>query len=564
MKIVFLAVNCSYSHTSLAAWCLRAVVDASVFDWHTVEVTVKDDPDKVLAQLIAAKPDVVAATLYLFNHEFVARLLRAVRTACPDCRIVVGGPECLGPNDALVGAGGVADVAVRGEGERAFPELLERWRLGQAWGDIPGLCWHSTEGGYRDNGMAHCVENFDEIPSVYARELVGFRKPFIQLETSRGCGNGCLFCTSRRTALRVHSEARVRQDLQAIADAGVRDVRIVDRTFNEERGRALMLIRLFRDEFTGLRFHLEIEPARFNQELADEFARAKPGQFHLEAGVQSLSPVVCETIERGATVARTQAGLKRLCSLSNIEVHVDLIAGLPGSRLVDIQNDLVAVMAFRPAEIQLERLKLLPGTPLAQEPARWGLQSNANPPYQVTQTAMMSVGDLQQSDRLSKLIDWFYNAKELHLYFADANAVDPAFLSRFEGWGRGRMAFDIRPSLESRFETLHGFLKEEIARGEATAVALAAILQRVCYRWFRLGFSARKGLCPAVSWKKEIPAGAVLVEGDPGAKVSQKWCVELDSPHLFCYGTGASGERAVVAVYRIRGDASNVAKIKVI
>jgi radical SAM superfamily enzyme YgiQ (UPF0313 family) len=523
------------------------MVDESVIDWKTLEITVKDSPSKIVEQLLEAKPDVVAATLYLFNHEFVAGILRSLRVVCPDCRIVVGGPECLGANGIIAGPGGLADVAIRGEGEMAFPALLECWRTGQSWDDLAGLCGIDSRGAFRDNGSAQLMDDFDSIPAFYARELVGFRKPFIQLETSRGCGNGCLFCTSRHTARRIHSESRVRGDLQAIVAAGVKDVRIVDRTFNEDRARALMLVRLFRDEFPMLRFHLEIEPARFNQELAGEFALAAPGRFHLEAGIQSLNPSVCAIIERGATVQRTREGLKRLCELQNLEVHVDLIAGLPGGKLSDILADLEAVMLFRPAEIQLERLKLLPGTPLAQEPSRWGLSSKATPPYQVLQTSALSSDDLQQSDRLSKLLDWYYNTTELHSYIADAVAIDSAFLGRFEEWGRGRMGFDVRPSLENRFKTLNMFLNEEIAR----RVGLESIVDRLCYRWFRLGYSARSGLRPAVPWKNEVPGDAVLVEGDAGAKVSRKWRVELSLPHLFCYGTGACGERAVVAVYRL-------------
>ena len=200
-------------------------------------------------------------------------------------------------------------------------------------------------------------------------------------------------------------------------------------------------------------------------------------------------------------------------------------------------------MVFRPAEIQLERLKLLPGTPLAGDPAHWGLISNAGPPYQVTRTATLSSEELGQSDRLSKLIDWYYNAKPLHRIFAEAVEIDPSFLVRFEVWSRDRMEFTVRPGLEARFQTIHAFLL-------TCDASLAVVAERLCYRWFRLGFSARNGLRPAVLWKNELPPEAVLVEGDAGAKVSRKWRVELHPPHLFCYGTGACGERAVVAVYR--------------
>ncbi|MEI8123014.1 MAG: cobalamin-dependent protein, partial [bacterium] len=125
MNITFLAVNCSYSHSSLASWRLHAAMRGDeVWRWNTVEVTVKDAPQSALEQVLACRPQVVAATLYLFNHDFVIGLLSQIRSKAADCLIVVGGPQCLGDNRAILRPEGPADAALRGEGEQAFPELL--------------------------------------------------------------------------------------------------------------------------------------------------------------------------------------------------------------------------------------------------------------------------------------------------------------------------------------------------------------------------------------------------------------------------------------------------------
>ena len=534
-SLVFLGVNASYSHSSLAAWRLQSVTDPQDWRWLTVEATPKDDPVKVVERVLEAAPDVVAATLYLFNRDYVMVVLRAVRAARPQCRIVVGGPECLGDTRGLRQPAGVADATLRGEGELAFPALLNRWREGKAWDDIPGL---------GDGTVAEAISDLDALPPLYASRLAGFDKPFIQLETSRGCSNGCLFCTSRKTPHRIHSLDRVRGDLTAIAAAGIREVRVLDRTFNEDSERAAALIRLFRDEFPGTRFHLEIDPARFGGALAGEFARAEPGRFHLEAGIQSLNPQVYGKIEREATVPRTLAGLTRLCGMKNLEIHVDLIAGLPGGTWADVVADVRVLMVLEPAEIQLERLKLLPGTPLAQDPARWELEASSVPPYAVTRTGGMSAGELDRADRLSRVIDRFYNVPALRPVMAEAVRLDPEFLEAIESAEGLGLDTDGCQNLEDRFLALDRRLA---ARPER----FGTLLHRLRYTWFRLGFSARLGPIPATAWKAPIPATAELVEGDGAAPVARVWRVDLEAPYLFCYGTDPRGARTVVAVYRL-------------
>ena len=595
-RIVFLAVNSSYSHSSLAAWCLRACADRATWDWRTVEATIHEDPAAVFERVRAAEPDVLAATLYLFTRPYVTPILRRLKQAAHGCRVIVGGPECLGDNrrlvagdsqdglrreglrpfppfyktpyskqtvgreglstrnlpaasgqDAnsrLVAGARVADVAVRGEGEIALRQWLEAIGEPARWPSVAGLCG-TLDGVYFDGGTAAAVESLDDIPPFYEEALAaGFSRPFVQLETSRGCSNGCLFCTSRHTRLRYKSLERVRGDLAAIRNAGIPEVRVVDRTFNETEGRALELIRLFRDEFPVLRFHLELEPARVSDALIRELAEA-PGRFHVEAGVQSLSPTVYSNVERAATCARTLAGVGRLCAVQGLATHVDLVAGLPGSSLGQVRADIRGVMDLRPDEIQLERLKLLPGTPLAETPERWGLTAAPEPPYPVLGTPDLSPEDLCRVDRWSRLLDRYYNVPVLRPLVAEAARAEPDFLERFDEWTRSKSDGDEAcPSLEQRFRILDGYLS---SRG-------SELRHRLRYLWLKLGFSARRGLVPAAPWKKPIPDEAVLVEGDAGAAVARVWRAPLERPYLFCIGAGANGARAVVAVYGLPRD----------
>ena len=74
-----------------------------------------------------------------------------------------------------------------------------------------------------------------------------------------------------------------------------------------------------------------------------------------------------------------------------METHADLIAGLPLYHLSEIFEDVRTLAEYGAGEIQLESLKLLPGTEMRRRAEELGIQYSPLPPYfsrRVTDSAL--------------------------------------------------------------------------------------------------------------------------------------------------------------------------------
>ena len=506
MRICYLNINASYSHSSLALPLLHAASEAQFpCAWTSVRGTIKDDANALAADVVAREPDVVLATGYLFNHTILIRTLRRVHALRRDCCILLGGPEFLGHNEAFLKRESFITAVFRGEGEDALPQILRTLHERSTWSTIAGMCWIDEEGVYRDNGKAQLdAHRWHQLPPPTASSFFDWSKPFIQLETSRGCAQMCSFCTSYRTgAARWLPQDRVCDILQEARAHGVREIRVLDRTFNASPRGALERLLLFCEAFGELRFHLEIHPAFLTDELKAAFVAAPPGLLHLEVGLQTTHPEALVASGRAGSPERNWAGLAFLCGCPNLDVHVDLIGGLPRLPLAHLAGDLSAISKLKPAEIQLEILKVLPGTPVEADARKYGLVYAPDPPYEVLETPEMSVQDVQTVMHLSRIVDRYYNTPVLQPAVIAAVEGLPDFYMAFLGFLRQETDLRSPLSLERRALLLHRFLCET----HSTAA------EGVAYLWIRAGLSPERAPGKTCRWKDPIPDAAVLVEG---------------------------------------------------
>ena len=496
MKLLWLDLNSSYAHSSLALPALHAqVADDTTIEWCVVSATINENTGSVVNQIYRHQPDIIAATNWLFNHEQLLHIVSRAKALLPHCCIILGGPEFLGDNAAFLYKNKFVSGVFRGEGEEVFPLWLKVWNHSkEEWQSITGLCYLDENNQYQDNGIAR-VMNFSQLISPEKSRFFNWSKPFVQLETTRGCFNTCAFCVSggEKPVRTIPLEA-IRGRLNDIHRHGIKNVRVLDRTFNYNNKRAKELLDLFRN-YPDICFHLEIHPALLSEELKQELSALPKGLLHLEAGIQSLKEPVLQQSRRIGKLSDALEGLKYLCSLKNMETHADLIAGLPLYHLSEIFEDVRTLAEYGAGEIQLESLKLLPGTEMRRRAEELGIQYSPLPPYEVLQTREISVDELQTAHYLSRMLDGFYNTSTWQSITRTLILENPSFLHEFLNHLVQTDVIDTPLSLEKRGLILYDFCKNHYPD----------YLTQVSIAWIEAGMSLKKTPAERVRTKRQVP-----------------------------------------------------------
>lgn len=495
MKILWIDLNCSYAHSSLALPALHAqLAQRKNIEWNVVRTTTGESAGIAVDAVYAHKPDVIAATAWLFTHEHLLHIIGRLKALMPEATVILGGPEFLGDNKEYMLRHHEVDAVLRGEGEESFAKWIDVWNRREQWSDISGLCYIDNNGHYHDGGTARVME-FDKLMPPEESQLFCWEKPFVQIETTRGCFNSCAFCVSSMgDPMRSLTIEKIRQRLDRIKERGIRDVRILDRTFNYNLRQAMALINLFAEYHPHMRFHLEIHPALLPQPLRELLATMPKGLLHLEAGIQSLRQEVLDSSKRKGTLEQALDGLRFLCSLDNLVTHADLIAGLPHYSLQQIYEDIKTLARYRAGEIQLESLKLLPGTAMRRDAKALGIRFSPLPPYEVLQTESIGSSELQETRRLSRLLDAYYNTAAWQGVTRKLITTEEDFLIRFLEYLTKHNYIDQPMSLERRGELLYLFCMDNYA-SHALAVTEA---------WIEAGMSMRKRPAEKVKSGKAI------------------------------------------------------------
>lgn len=409
MRVLLTTLNSKFIHSNLALRYLKASLKHLPLTLIMDEFTINDHLERVVGDIYRHKPDIIALSCYIWNIRETLMVVESIKKVIPDSVVVLGGPEVSYDSVSLLEENTEVDVIVKGEGEITFPFLIERLMNNKPLDDVEGITYRKA-GTIIENRDRTPLSDLDALPFPYEEGFQDLDNRIVYYETTRGCPFQCQYCLSSiNPGVRYLSLDRVKKDIKTFIDAGIPQVKLVDRTFNCNPKRARDIFRMIMEMGGNTNFHFEICGDLLDDETLDLLKDAPPGLFQFEIGVQSTRVETLEAIRRKTDFDKLSERVKILKGYRNIHLHLDLIAGLPGENYLSFQRSFNDVYKLKPDRLQLGFLKLLKGSGIRKDAEIWEYKYLSQPPYEVLENRDISYGEILMLKDVEDLVERYYN-----------------------------------------------------------------------------------------------------------------------------------------------------------
>lgn len=442
MKILLTTLNAKFVHTSLALWSLYQFCRSGFPGLKFREFNINQDLAWVFGEIYMEKADLVGFSCNIWNIEQTLIITKRLKALAPQTTIILGGPEVWTEPEQILSENPQLDLIVIGEGEYTFKELLEEYSKGsRQWEKISGLAFRQGESFVRTPARKF-IADLNLLPFPYPEDLAEFRRKLVYYETSRGCPNHCQYCLSaNERGVRFLGLDRVKAELLKFINAGIAQVKLVDRSFNCDIKRAKEIWGFLLEHQGSTNFHFEIAGDLLDDESIDILSNAPRGLFQFEIGVQSTNEETLRLITRHMDFEKLRRQVSRLHRKSKVFIHLDLIAGLPGEDYHSFSGSFNDNLLIEPDRLQLGFLKLLKGSGLRERATEFGYYFMEETPYEVLANRWMTYEELWRLKTIEDLLERYYNSGRFKTIFRYLLALTDnpfKFFEDFAQWWKER------------------------------------------------------------------------------------------------------------------------------
>jgi ribosomal peptide maturation radical SAM protein 1 len=304
--------------------------------------------ERLADEITATDCEVVGLSTTFKQNVAALALARALKRRRPEVIVVMGGANCDGPQGAALHRNfPFVDFVVRGEGEQAFPDLLDAIAEERTFDSVDGLCWR--DGGRpivnRDRTDLYPIEdvpspNFDAYFEALPRSVCGkFVSPKLPLESSRGCWWGekhhCTFCGLNGMTMKFRSKSPQKfwsELSSAIGRYKTLDLTLADNIIDMEYFHSILPWLSASGWDLSVAYEVKSNLTRENID-----ALHGAGINHIQPGIENLSTHVLKLMDKGIGGCQNVFTLRE-CAEVGVAVNWNYLYGFPGETETDYRN----------------------------------------------------------------------------------------------------------------------------------------------------------------------------------------------------------------------------------
>jgi radical SAM superfamily enzyme YgiQ (UPF0313 family) len=363
LRIQLVQVNFTYGNNAFlpySAGLLQAYVQScpeiiKFCDFLPIEF-LRTPPDET--KLKANAIDLVGLSAYIWNWEYVKNFASVLKKVSPETLIVVGGPQVEAGNENFLIENSNFDIAVHGEGEKAFLGLIESLIGHKELSQVDGISYFDplTLKVVKTN-KSEREKNLDIYPSPYldgifdgiiAEHNFGFQA---SQETHRGCPYSCTFCdwgSATMQKINRFSSDRILSEYEWMAKNRIEILYNCDANYGIFKEDKELTERLTETKKRfGFPQKFRAAFAKNSNERVFEIAKML-NDAEMSKGVtlslQSLDEITLENIKRKNMRINDFSELINVYDTNKMATYTELIAGLPGESLESFKGGIYTLL----------------------------------------------------------------------------------------------------------------------------------------------------------------------------------------------------------------------------
>jgi anaerobic magnesium-protoporphyrin IX monomethyl ester cyclase len=398
---------------------------AAVLDQDGYEVKIWDCPvceidhEKLKAELASFQPSLVGIGSMTPTIESAFKSAVVAKEACPDAKVVVGGPHVTFMDKETLAQEPAIDVVVRGEGEETLSELVTHLPNLSGLEDVKGITFRKGDQIIKTPNRPF-IQDLDALPRP-AFNLLPIEKyrilgrKLLPIMSSRGCPFQCSFCVASQmfgAGFRARNPKKVLDELEWLRDEyGAQGISFQDDTLTFNRKRILEICDGIMERKINLRWGCGTRADVVTKEILAKMQKAHCDEicFGVESGCQRIR----DALKKRVSTEQIENAIK-WAKEAGIFVTASIILGYPGETKETLMQTLEFIRKVEPDDVYLCHATPYPGTELRALVERngwkmekdWKLYNTMNPIFEDPQLPAKEIALMRK-----KFYDKFYSPR---------------------------------------------------------------------------------------------------------------------------------------------------------